>query len=102
MELIDNLATYLIENKYKENTYIIQPNKDVRFSETAQDEYNHICAEIETAIIETNIMSDNSPLLGDIVTDKKALNEALIFTAPKCDASKGFGDYLRQGGRDWD
>ena len=80
MELIDNLATYLIENKYKENTYIIQPNKDVRFSETAQDEYNNICAEIETLIIES-----------DLISIKK-----------KCEYSKGFTEYLKQGGRDWD
>ena len=80
IELIDNLATYLIENKYKENTYIIQPNKDVGFSETAQDEYNHICAEIETLIIESNLIS----------------------TKKKCEYSKGFAEYLKQGGRDWD
>lgn len=80
MELIDNLATYLIENKYKENTYIIELNKDVRLSETAQDDYNNICAEIETIIIESN----------------------LIKTKNKCEYSKGFGEYLKQGGRDWD
>ena len=57
MELIDNLATYLVENKYKENTYIIQPNKDVRFSENAQDQYNNICAEIETIIFESNLIN---------------------------------------------
>ena len=80
MELIDNLATYLIENKYKENTYIIQSNKDVRFSESAQDDYNNICADIESIIIDSN----------------------LINTKEKCEYSKGFSDYLNQGGRDWD
>jgi hypothetical protein len=57
MELIDNLATYLIENKYKEKAYIIQSNKDVRLSESAQDEYNHIYAEIETLIFKSNLIN---------------------------------------------
>ena len=39
---------------------------------------------------------------GATITDKQSLNNALKFTAPKCEQSKGFGDYLKQGGRDWD
>ena len=102
LEFIDNLVTYVIEAKHKENTYKIQPNKDVLLSEAAQIDYNNLTADIETVIMEANIIPDNTPSLGDIVTDKETLNEALRFTAPKCDQSKGFGDYLRQGGRLWD
>lgn len=48
---------------------------------------------------------------GATITDKQSLNDALKFTVDKCEQSKavnkceqskGFGEYLKQGGRDWD
>ena len=48
MELIDDLASDIIERRHGENTYEINFNGDVRFSEYAQDEYTNLYDQIET------------------------------------------------------
>jgi len=47
MELIDELASELVERRYKENTYYINFNGDIHLSEEAQDDYNNISEKIE-------------------------------------------------------
>ena len=48
MELMSDLATEFVEKKYGENTYEINFNGDVYFSEDAQDYFNDVYGQIET------------------------------------------------------
>ena len=51
MELLDDLATVIVESKYKEQAFICHKNGDVRFSETAQDLYNQVYDSIEDIVL---------------------------------------------------
>ncbi len=48
IELMSDLATEFVEKKYGENTYEINFNGDVYFSEDAQDYFNEVYGQIET------------------------------------------------------
>ena len=48
MELASDLAIEIVEKKYGENTYEINFNGDVYFSEDAQDYFNEVYGQIET------------------------------------------------------
>ena len=48
MELSSDLAIEIVEKKYGENTYEINFNGDVYFSEDAQDYFNDVYGQIET------------------------------------------------------
>lgn len=59
MELVDGLATELVEARFKIDTYVEHGNGNVGFSEPAQDHYNEVYDRIESLVLEYDNSKNN-------------------------------------------
>lgn len=51
MELIDGLATELVEERFERDTYVDHGDGDIGFSEDAQDYYNEVYDRVESLVL---------------------------------------------------